>query len=362
MLFDGMSNSTFESNTVIRNASVPVGGVTHVREANFVNNFTDINNTFSVQGGTLALANDGEVLNTEDGGPDPYNNFRGIVTGATTSGLSDSGQHFFQSGNTAPALRSRAVVALVSGQGKGQGRTVSAIASNGKDLTLSSPWTVPPSPGDHYATFDWSAEGWIVANNNMTGNNKGIEFFNSSVHDVLIEANTLTDDSGILLSPNQSLPGIFGFVIGVEITNNKLSDTKGLRPAYIGVIPREDSQLNSFGTAIMGVEIRNNTIIAHLPNTAITNTSLDDSKALVEGLNCYWQWQTMALFSPSGSTTPIEGALFQNNTVQNSSTAIYLNSGVFDSVFQNTILGNVSHLSTDEVIPGATTASAGTLY
>ncbi len=93
----------------------------------------------------------------------------------------------------------------------------------------------------------------------------------------------------------------------------------------------------------------------------MSNTSLDDSKSLVEGLNCYWQWQTDGNFDAAGAPPSILGAIFQGNVLQNSDSAIYVNSGASQTVFQDTILMAVGNVITDTIIPGAATGSTATL-
>jgi parallel beta-helix repeat protein len=262
ILLNNTTDISFENNTVSRDASQVVTGqcCTHNIEANFAKDFVVLGNNFNVINGVLPTGdtNDGEVLNTEAGGPTRFDEFRGTVSSSAATTITDGGQNFGQSANFNSALQVGAIVAIVSGTGSGQWRTVTAISSDEQTLTIDSAWAVLPEAGAHYATFDWSANNWIVANNQMTGNNKGIEFFQASTHNILVDSNILTDSSGIMLAPDERLPGLFNVISDFEVLNNTISDLAGLRPAYITVVPREDGETTSFGTSITGFEARGN--------------------------------------------------------------------------------------------------------
>jgi hypothetical protein len=353
--FGSTQDGIFEGNTIVRNATVPLpqSVTTHVIAASFVNNFAVLDNEFLVTGSPVPN-NDGETLLSEGGGPSRPDEFRGTVSAINGLTLTDANQNFL-SGN--PTLHAgNSIVAIVQGQGAGQWRTVTGVSSSG--LTIDRPWTVAPAVGSNYATFDWSAANWTVAGNVMTGNEKGIELFDASARDILITGNQLTNNSGIMISPEQNPTGEFNVAYGIQVTGNRIADTSQQWPAYSAVVPREDSQTSLFGTAVLGIEIRNNVITTTSPNTFVQQS--DDEKAVVEGMNCYWQWQTLQ--SASSSNLPaILGTIFQGNTLQNSDTAFYLNSGSYGTVIEGTILQNVGQLLEDGEISGTGHASVDTL-
>ena len=99
--------------------------------------------------------------------------------------------------------------------------------------------------------------------------------------------------------------------------------------------------------------------MAASPNTFVRHT--DDEKAVVEGFNCYWQWQTSTNKLDDSHVPVLLGTIFQGNTVTNSHVAFYLNSGSYDTTIDGTRTNNVDTLLRDDVIPGATHASLRTV-
>lgn len=344
-----------EDSHITRNATIALdqANVTHVLISNFAKGLAIVHNRFDVVGSGLYTHNDGEVIGAEGGGLAGPDEFRGIISSATTATITDPTQHF----SITPGV---SVVAIVSGTGAGQWRTITAVSPNGT-LSLQTPWQVVPTPGAHYAVFDWAADQWTVADNTLIGNEKGIEWWDASVHDVFVGSNTLLDDGGILISPSEQAPRLFGFVSGVEIINNKVSDVLGERPAYIGIIPREDGESTGFGLAVNGAEIRNNAIIAHTPNTFITNYSYDDSKAVAEGIDIYWQWQTPGALSEEFVIAPVLATVVEGNSLSGSDTGIYLNSGAYQTTIVSTIASDVTTFEKDDVLPGMNEGSAQTV-
>jgi len=363
--FDQAANGVFEDNTVTRNASqqAPAGVVTHVVTGNFANNFMVLNNSFNVTGGTLPLANDGETIGSESGGAIRYDEFRGTVGSAGPNSLTDPAQNFFYSTNNAIAnLRVGAEIAIVSGQGAGQWATVTGISGDGHTVYTNHAWTVTPASGSTYATFDWGAANWIIAGNNLSNNEKGIEFFNASIRDILITGNTLTNNGEILLSPTEQPngAGLFNLVLDTQVLGNTVTDNNYLRPAAISAVAREDNESNNFGTAFIGLELRANSVTGTSPNTVYTNTQLDDSKAMTEGINLYWQWQTLGNFADAGVPTAL-GTVVQGNHLTNSSVGFELNSGNYQTVLYANSTTNVGTLKVDVTLPGISHASVGTV-
>lgn len=354
-----MRDGVFEGNTIIRDATDPSAAkrVTHVISANFTFEMAVLNNRFLVKG-TLPANNDGETILSEGGGPYQPHEARGVIGSAKAETITDE-SNVFSSTTIDPNLRARPALVIVSGKGFGQWRTISSVATDGHSITVDMPWNVEPAAGDHYAVVNWSAADWIIAGNTMSDNQKGIEIFNASARDILITHNTMTDNSGVMISPDQRAPNGFNATYGIEVSDNVITDGKGLRPAYISIVPREDSQTSAFGTAVLGVEVRRNKLVASRPNTMVQHT--DDEKAVVEGFNCYWQWQTAAGKLEDTHIPVVLGAIFQGNTVVNSDTAFYLNSGSYQTNIDGTMTQDVHTILRDDVIPGATHASVGTV-
>ena len=334
---DFIAGGIVENNTIVRDASQQAGtdGITHIIEANFTQDFMVLHNSFQVSGGTLPSTNDGETIGSEAGGATRYDEFRGTVQWAGSNSLTDGAQNFnWSSNNAIPPLHVGSIVAIVAGQGAGEWAYISAISSDGHTIWVATPWTVQPTSGSRYATFDWSAANWIIAGNTMSDNEKGIEFCDASIRDILITNNQLINNSEILITPTEQPygAGLFNVVLNTQITNNTISDTNHLRPAAISIVPREDGQNTNFGTAVIGTQLSGNTISGYNPPTVTTPTSFDDSKAITEGFNVFWQWQTTWSNFADDGTPSVLGTVIQNNTLNNSQEAVYLNSGAYQTL------------------------------
>lgn len=363
---DNVNGAVVENNTIIRDASqqTPTPTITHVVEANFTQNFMLLQNAFEVMGGTLPLSNDGETINSEAGGGTRYDEFRGTVQWASNNSITDGAQNFnWSSNNAIPNLRAGAMLAIVSGQGAGQWSPISGISPDGHTVWVANPWSVQPTSGSHYATFDWSAANWIVAGNAMSDNEKGIEFFDASLRDILITNNQLTNNSQILITPTEQPvgAGLFNLVLHTQITNNVISDTNHQRPAAISIVPREDFQNNNFGVAVIGAELRGNFISGYNPSTVISPNSLDDSKAITEGINLYWEWQTTWSNFMDDGTPSVVGTIIQGNTLSNDQAGIFLNSGIYHTVLAANINHSVGTPVADVSLPGVSHASIDTV-
>jgi parallel beta-helix repeat protein len=251
----------------------------------------------------------------------------------------------------------------VGGQGAGQWATITAISSDGHTVWVNSSWQVNPTSGSTYATFDWSSANWIIAGNNLSDNEKGIEFFSSSIRDIQVTGNTLTNNGEILVSPTEQPDGagIFNLVLNTQILNNQLVDNNHLRPAAISAVPREDDENNNFGTSIIGLEVRGNTITGFNPNTLYTDISLDDYKARTEGLNLYWQWQTTWSSFTDNGIPSILGTVIEGNTLNQSVAGIEVNSLTSQTVLAANSFNNAGTVKVDSTVPGASHASIGTV-
>ena len=364
--FDRTTNTVFENNRVTRDASQtpPAGVITHVIVGNFTNNFMVLNNSFGVTGGTLAQVNDGETIGTEAGGATRYDEFRGTVQSAGSNYITDGSQNFnWSSNNAVPNLHVGAILAIVGGQGAGQWGTITAVSSDGHTAWVKNDWAVEPVSGSRYATFDWSSANWILASNILSDNEKGIEFWGASIRDILVTNNTLTNNGEILISPDERPDGsgTFNFVVDTQILSNTLTDTNHLRPAAISAVPREDNQNNNIGTAIIGLELRGNAISGFTPNTVYSDASLDDAKALAEGFNLYWQWQTTWSDFIDDGVPALVGTVIQGNIFTNSAAVIHANTLLAQTVLSGNSLHTVASGIVDATIPGATHASVDTV-
>jgi hypothetical protein len=280
--------------------------------------------------------------------------------------LTDSGQNFLQSANSVPALRPNlATVAIVTGNGLGQTRQVISVSADGRTIGIDSPWDVPPENGAHYATFDWSVDNWIIANNTLVKNFKGFEIFNCSAENLLVQSNTLTDADGIMVSPSEYAAGVYGALFNViknlRIIGNTFNDTLGIHPAYVGLLPREDVQAAPFGTHFIGADVKGNNVIGFVPNVFNAPVSWDNYKVKTEGyLNSYY-WQSNSPYDTSSSPPPLLATIFQGNMSRNSKATFYLNSGATGTVIADTYMKDALSALEDVPILGASQGSHGSV-
>lgn len=367
ILLDGSSDIIFDGNQIVRDVSISPAPdtVTHSIAANFVKGFAVTGNTFSSVGGGNPTNNDGEVINTEAGGAVRVDEFRGTVTSSGGSSITDSGQNFFKSANASSSLRAGvATIYIISGNGLGQYRLVSSISGDGHTVLVDRPWDVQPDSGSHYATFDWSAKNWVIAQNALVDNFKGLEFFQASIHDILIQGNTFSDSDGIMISPDEhdtkAAPALFNVISDVRIIGNSLLDTKCLRPAYVGLLPREDTQIAPFGTSMIGIDVSANNVSGCIPNVFNAPVSWDDYKVVSEGYLASYYWQSASAYDQSTALPSILSPIFQQNMATNSKATFYFDSGTSGAVMADTIEQKTGMSLQDEPIYGASSGSQGT--
>lgn len=337
-----------ETNFEVRNLSL-----------NFSTDIAILNNTFDVINGTAVMRNDGETILSEGGGAIRPDENLGTVSSSSSQTLQDSNQNW-----NASSFTNKAIVALVSGRGTGQWRTITGIADS-KTLKLDRPWQVTPNVGDRYATFSWSAANWIVKGNKLTDNPRGIMLYDASSRDVAIVDNTLVDNGGIYLRTDQNISGTDSLtkrhtlILNTQILNNVVSNHKGLRGAYIGTISAHVTNSTTFGVGLIGLEIRNNTLTARQPNTQ-PNSAVDE--IIFEGYNntIHYQYQTSAPFKET-SQPALLGTIFQGNRANNCDDAYQLSTGAYRTTIWDPANSNVKQMLKDEKFHGSSLGARGTI-
>jgi hypothetical protein len=240
------------------------------------------------------------------------------------------------------------------------------VSTDGKTLGIDHPWDVQPPNGSNYATFDWSAANWIIANNTLSKNFKGYEVFNASVDNLLFQSNTLTDSDGIMVSPSEYVAsstagGLFNVVTNLRIIGNTFKDTLGIHPAYVGLLPREDLQTAPFGTHIIGATVQSNNVTGFVPNVFNAPVSWDNYKVVTEGYLCSYYWQSNSPYDQATAPPPLLATIFQGNTSRNSKATFSLNSGAMNTVMADTFMTNAISAVEDVPISGATHGSEGSI-
>ncbi len=155
-------------------------------------------------------------------------------------------------------------IAIVSGNGVGQIRTITQNTDS--SVTVDKPWDIIPEPGSRYVITQWSAQQYLVLNNVLRDNNRGIWVY-SGGNDIVIAGNTLINSEGIYIRSDQRIfNNRYNLAWNISVMDNRIQNTNGLRPAYIAAYLAQVKSDKLFGTGILGLEIRRNAIQAFTPN------------------------------------------------------------------------------------------------
>ena len=342
----------FENNRVYRDgaARYPSSLVNHVLILNFAENIAVLNNQFKVINGKPQDKNDGETIIAEGGGSGAgrLEEDAGTVSAAWGNTLQDNGKGW-------SAVRNKPVVAIVSGRGMGQWRTITSRGGN--TLTLDRAWDVVPEAGSHYALFNWGARNWLLQGNTMEGNRRGITLYQNATLNVAAVGNTLTNSGSIDFMAWQGSAGYQQFlpIYNCQITGNNVADTNGQNGAFIGTHTTQAQQAKTFGTSVVNLDVRGNTLTAHSPNVPAV---VDD--VFPEGYLNYLAFQQGSGAYIDEQVPAILGSIFQNNTAINCDNALYVNSGAYNTLVCNTTLINSPNLLDDNRIPYVGHTSTGT--
>ena len=132
-----------------------------------------------------------------------------------------------------------------------------------KTLTLDQPWSPVPEVGSLYSIFVWTLMDANIQGNKLIDNPNGIVLWDGC-YDCTVQNNTLTNSRGIILrtvdeSLNPSLypegRRVHQMAIKNKILNNTVSNTSGLRPAYIA-LDTEAFEKNSYrGAGMIDIQV-----------------------------------------------------------------------------------------------------------
>lgn len=350
----------WEDNTITRDGSAvyPKGKVNHVLIVNYAENFACLNNQFQVIN-KAAMAdreiNDGETIIAE-GGPNAktFESVGTVVSASTNTVVVE--QDWLNPDNNDI---SRAIVAIVKGKGVGQWRRVTSRVGN--TLTLNQNWTVVPDTSSRYATFVWGARNWLVQRNTMSNNRRGITLYHNATTDVAIVDNTLTNNGSIDLTPFQrqlrdgDVTIGFNPIFNTQIVGNRV-DCSGdtYSGAFIGAHTVQHAYRNTFGTSVIGLEVRDNKLTARLPNVPAQVDAV-----FPNGYLNYLEYHPNGTYIDEGIPVLL-GSILQNNEAVNCEKAVYLNSGSYNTLVCNTRLTGTSTLLDDRALDNVTHASVGT--
>jgi hypothetical protein len=300
--------------------------VVHSMTLDFAHHIAVINNHFDLLGGpvTNKLRNDGEAILTE-GGAQSRTEGIGRVSSASANQLVDSRladrRTVFPSGS----MPENFAVAIVGGTGAGQSRRV--MRQEGATLTVAPNWSVVPDSSSHYVTFVWGLEKALIKGNQFHQNPRGIWLYQTAIRDVDVVDNVFREGGGIYLRSAQNLKdGLFTPMYRVRIANNSIANTTGEWRSYISVMfVRMDEE--EFGVGTTGVEVRNNRLVANVPNLTQAQEESGGAEGFINRMHAEGPSQAL-----SKSQNRLLGTVFQNNHCEGCNIGLIVRDGAVATV------------------------------
>lgn len=326
---------------------------------NFGKNVVVQNNAFAVSDGVLKYNwSDGETIQNEAGGANPRED-TGTVTASDASSVTDNSKC---AAMCAWRYYPNSMVVIVSGAGAGQWRHITANAGN--KFTTDRPFDVIPAVGDHFTISVPAYENAIIRGNTMSNNPAGIDLYHGAMLNVSVISNTLTNNGGIDLTPSQrntppnsATNWPFNVSRNIEINGNTLTDTTGLFAAYISLSFQFVSQTTFWGKSALGVEVRNNQIVARAGATPYLGP---------EGYQNRSYYQNPSAPYVEQGTGALIGTVFQGDKCTNCPADYTVSTGTIDTTIWNPVIttspGLAATLVKDLAFAATTkTQSTGTL-
>ena len=313
------TNMLMQGNSLIRDAenkdmqdgtAIESGGV----ELSFGQNIQALNNIIQTLNAPSDESNDGEAIMSQQSNIQDVLD-AGSSTAITSTTLTDTNALW------GPVTVSRLaqypeVVAILTGSGTGELRTIQGINTSTKTLTLNQPWNPIPEVGSLYSIFAWTLMNATIQGNTLIDNPNGIVLYDGC-YDCTVQNNTLTNSRGIILrtvdeSLSQSLypegRRVHEVAINDKILNNTVSNTSGVRPAYI-VLDTEAFAANSYsGMGMINIQVGGNTI---KPYSASPDQTYGPNEISQEGLFPCFLFGPAAVKAPA--TTVFQNIYFWNN-------------------------------------------------
>lgn len=331
-----IANSQFTRDASNQNVS----GAIHSLAMDFAYRIAISGNTFDVRNGPIwnKTRNDGETLLTE-GGANRRTETLGNVTrgGSNTATLSASL-------NTDPfgegALPSNYGIALVAGTGAGQTRRV--VSVSGSTVTVEPAWDVAPDSSTRFSTFVWGLEQAVIRGNRLEQNPRGIWLYHTGVRDVDIVDNDIREGGGIYLRSFQDLSRRhFMPIYNVRIAGNSVSNTRSQWSSYINAV-FVNADAKAFGIANLGIEIRDNRLVANSPNVS----SNYEEYVGIEGFMNMMRVENYSGYE-SMSVPRQLGTVIQRNQCDNCDVAFRIGTGAGGTVLSQNQRSSSRELMTD---------------
>lgn len=324
---NGCHHTIFENNRFIRNGDHQAKGETGGLSLDYVTDMIILANTFDVTGTPILNRNQGETILSQGG--NPYQQTLGKVTKAGATTLEDwktEWQDFTDRVNTEwqyNVFPTNYTIAIVHGTGAGQWRTI--IKNNDTVLTVDRPWDVIPVPGSHYVITQWSCHQMLVKDNILKGNNRGIWMYSGN-EDLVITGNQLLNSEGIYIRADQRLVNKrYNLSWNTLITDNVIGNTDNRRAAFIAVYLAQEKTAKVFGSGILGMTVRRNSVRAFSPNM--------EKGSFVKGEG-YFNFNGNSEVITSG-IPGVLGSIFEDNKGINTGDTLKLSGNVLHTVIAN---------------------------
>lgn len=329
--FNDSYNGIIENNHITRLGDLPnYKGETGGFNIDYAQDIVVKGNRLDVEGKKIENHNQGETILSQGGNPDQMS--VGAVTSANATSITDESKKWGLI--RTPSLSSADHIAIIDGRGTGQWRRI--ISNTENSVQIEKVWDVIPDKTSHYAIMRWSAEDWLVKDNILEDNNRGIWFYCGST-DLAVVDNKLTNSEGIYIRADQRLAlNRYNLSWNVLVADNKVINTNGLRPAFICNIVALGTKPDSlFGTGCIGIEIRRNFVQAHTPNVG---TFVRGEGYFNEVLLKNPTYTSKGLTS---ATTGIIGTIFENNKVVNADIGYRLYTAIDQTIIKGAVFENV---------------------
>ena len=208
-------------------------------------------------------------------------------------------------------------------------------------ISIDREWDIIPEPGDRYAITQWSAETWLVKDNLLADNPRGIWFYCGGT-DVAIVGNQLMNNAGIWVrtndTPTDSKRDLkYNAAWKFLIEGNLITNTNGKLPSHITIhlsqVTSKSPRLS--GTGISGIEVRHNQIeaLVDVRQDAVWNGIWTYALYAEQGRkNNGFQ---VLIPTPDEQTVGILGTIVSGNTVVGPGHAYYLGRGVYQTVIKD---------------------------
>jgi parallel beta-helix repeat protein len=317
------TNLLVQGNTLIRDAenkdmddgaTIESGGI----ELSFSQGVQVLNNTFQTINGPSDEAGDGEaIMSQQSNTPDVLD--AGAATSVTSTTLTDTSA-LWGSVTASRITQYPEVVAILTGSGTGEWRTIQGLNTSTKTLTLGQPWSPVPEVGSLYTIFVWTLMHANIQGNTLIDNPNGIVLYDGC-YDCTVQNNILTNSRQILLrtvdaslDPTAYPEGrrVHQVAIASKIIGNTVSNTSGTRPAYIALDTEAFAMTGYKGMGMLNIQMAQNIINPYAANPNQSYPNPRQTEITQEGyFPCF-------LFGPATFKDPIT-KVFQNIEFSNNS-------------------------------------------